>query len=217
MLLRWEFLLQAILILSPISAQELPSTASKIALKSLWGSNKNALIQGITADEIASTGVATQNYVIVGAGPGGLTLAMRLTEDPNVRVAIIEKGTLIENDSLTFEFGNLATSTFVDPTNPALLPSLDYIDITSPIKANGYSQHYPQGKMIGGSSARGFSAYAYQILLLSNSTYANSFPGYSRATKGTMQKWADTVGDADYTWDKMFRISRSPRPSHPQM
>jgi hypothetical protein len=75
MLLRWEFLFQAILILSPISAQELPSTASKIAPKSLWGSNKNALIQGITADEIASTGVATQyDYVIVGAGPGSLTL-----------------------------------------------------------------------------------------------------------------------------------------------
>jgi hypothetical protein len=159
MLLRWKFLFQAILILSPVSAQELPLTASKIALKSLWGSNKNALIQGITADEIASTGVAIQyDYVIVGAGPGGLTLAMRLTEDPNIRVAVIEKGTLTENDSLTFELGNLATSTFVDPTNPALLPSLDYIDITTPIKANGYSQHYPQGKMIGGSSARGFSA-----------------------------------------------------------
>jgi ribulose 1,5-bisphosphate synthetase/thiazole synthase len=73
-------------------------TASNIAPKSLWGSNKNALIQGITADEIASTGVATQyDYVIVGAGPGGLTLAMRLTEDPNIRVAVIEKGALTEN------------------------------------------------------------------------------------------------------------------------
>ena len=103
--------------------------------------------------------MATQyDYVIVGAGPGGLTLAMRLTEDPNVRVALIEKGMLTENDSVIFELGNLATSTFVDPTNPALLPSLDYIDITTPIKANGYYQHYPQGKMIGGSSARGFSA-----------------------------------------------------------
>jgi hypothetical protein len=83
---------------------------------------------------------------------------MRLTEDSNIWVAVIEKGTLTENDSLTFELGNLATSTFVDPTNPALLPSLDYIDITTLIKADGYSQHYPQGKMIGGSSARGFSA-----------------------------------------------------------
>jgi hypothetical protein len=98
MLLRWEFLFQAILILSPVSAQELPLTASNIAPKSLWGSNNNALIQGITADEIASTGVATQyDYVIVGAGPGGLTLAMRLTEDPNIRVAVIEKGALTEN------------------------------------------------------------------------------------------------------------------------
>lgn len=33
------------------------------------------------------------DYVIVGAGPGGLTLATRLSEDPSVSVAVIEAGT----------------------------------------------------------------------------------------------------------------------------
>jgi choline dehydrogenase len=35
-------------------------------------------------------------------------------------------------------------------------------------------------------------------------THANSVPRYSIATKGTFQKWADTVGDANYTWNKIF-------------
>lgn len=126
--------------------------------RSLWGTFNDALIEGITVDEIRKSDVATAfDFVIVGGGPGGLTLAMRLTEDPTVRVAVVEKGTL-SKASFTFQLGELATSTFVDPTNPALMPSIDYIDITEPIKANGYRQHYPQGKMLGGSSARGFSA-----------------------------------------------------------
>lgn len=126
--------------------------------RSLWGNFNDSLIEGITVDEIRNSGVATTfDFVIVGGGPGGLTLALRLTEDPTVRVAVVEKGTL-SKASFTFQLGELATSTFVDPTNPALMPSIDYIDVTEPIKANGYRQHYPQGKMLGGSGARGFSA-----------------------------------------------------------
>jgi len=137
----------------------LATVAHVQAQGSVWGTFKDALIPGITVEEIKTSGVATvYDYVIVGGGPGGLTMAMRLTENPNITVAVVEKGTLNDNSILTQALGNLATSTFVDPTNPAFLPSLDYIDITTPIKANGYSQHYPQGKMLGGSSARGFSA-----------------------------------------------------------
>lgn len=32
------------------------------------------------------------DYVIIGAGVAGLTLAVRLTEDPNVTVAVLEAG-----------------------------------------------------------------------------------------------------------------------------
>lgn len=37
------------------------------------------------------------DYVIIGAGPAGLTLANRLTEDSSVSVAIIEAGTFYED------------------------------------------------------------------------------------------------------------------------
>jgi hypothetical protein len=126
---------------------------------SLWGSYTNALIDNTTYANIQSAGVATTfDYVIVGGGTAGLTLAARLTEDPRIRVAVIEYGGYTSDKYFTYQPGSLATSCFVDPTNPALQPSIDWIDISVPLKVNGYQQHYPQGKMLGGTSARGFSA-----------------------------------------------------------
>lgn len=37
------------------------------------------------------------DYVIIGGGPGGLTLANRLTEDPAVSVAVVEGGSSYED------------------------------------------------------------------------------------------------------------------------
>ena len=37
------------------------------------------------------------DYVVVGGGPGGLTVANRLSEDASVSVAIVEAGTFYEN------------------------------------------------------------------------------------------------------------------------
>lgn len=103
------------------------------------------------------------DYVIVGGGAAGLTAANRLTENPDIRVAVVEAGGFQDNSPITFQLGNLAVSTFVDPTSPAFIPEIDYIDITEPVKANGYKQHYPQGRMLGGSHARGFAAYVQRI------------------------------------------------------
>ena len=37
------------------------------------------------------------DYVIIGGGPGGLTLANRLTEDPSISLALVEAGTFNED------------------------------------------------------------------------------------------------------------------------
>lgn len=34
----------------------------------------------------------TFDYIVVGGGPGGLTVANRLTEDPNIQVLVLEAG-----------------------------------------------------------------------------------------------------------------------------
>lgn len=121
------------------------------------GAPQDALLDGLTLDEITAQKISTTyDYVIVGGGGGGMLMAMRLTENPNIRVAVVEAGTL-STAFFTYQPGQLATSVFVDPTVP-LNGNIDWLDVTLPIKANDSPQHYPQGKMIGGSTARGFSA-----------------------------------------------------------
>ena len=121
----------------------------------------DAVLDGPTVSEIKSKQIPTSyDYVIVGGGAGGMLMAMRLTENPQIKVAVIEAGTVTSQQSFTFQPGQLATSNFVDTTAP-FRGDIDWLDISIPIKANSEPQHYPQGKMIGGSTARGFSAYVY--------------------------------------------------------
>jgi hypothetical protein len=121
------------------------------------GAPVDALLDGLTLDEITAAQInTTYDYVIVGGGGGGMLMAMRLTEDPNIKVAVVEAGSL-STAFFTYQPGQLATSVFVDPTVP-LNGNIDYQDVTVPLKANGNAMHFAQGKMIGGSTARGFSA-----------------------------------------------------------
>jgi hypothetical protein len=58
----------------------------------------------------APYGNATFDYIIVGGGTAGLTVADRLTEDPNVSVLVIEAGADKSSDPLVLTPG-LGTST----------------------------------------------------------------------------------------------------------
>lgn len=51
-----------------------------------------ATVSGLRLASAVPTGLSF-DYVVVGAGPGGLTVASRLSEDPSVSVAIVEAGT----------------------------------------------------------------------------------------------------------------------------
>ncbi|KLO08738.1 GMC oxidoreductase [Schizopora paradoxa] len=89
------------------------------------------------------------DYVVIGGGTAGLTVAARLSEDPNVTVAVLEAGSANFDDPLINvpaqfgrHFGN---------------PKYDWCLETEPQKsANDQVYKWPRGKTLGGSSAINF-------------------------------------------------------------
>lgn len=125
----------------------------------------------------------TFDYVIIGGGTAGLTIAERLAEDPSVSVAVVEGGSFVELDN-----GNISQipsddSQYASSSPSSIQPLIDWGIITEPQPAIGGRQiFYAQGKCLGGSSAR---------------NYLN----FNRPTIGSHQKWADEVDDENYTFE----------------
>ncbi len=86
----------------------------------------------------------TYDYVIVGAGSAGCVLAARLSEDPNVRVLLIEAGPPDTNENIhvPVAFGSLFR-TQVD---------WDYFTAVEPL-IDSRRVYLPRGKVLGGSSS----------------------------------------------------------------
>lgn len=128
---------------------------------------------------------STFDYVIVGGGLAGLTLASRLSEDANTSVAVIEAGGFYEqldgNISQIPADDVMWTSKSTSDVNPLV----DWGFNTTP-QAGAFNQivHYARGKGLGGSTARNYMAY-------------------TRGTVESYQKWADEVGDQSYTFDNI--------------
>ncbi|KAI0154158.1 putative choline dehydrogenase [Xylariaceae sp. FL1272] len=124
------------------------------------------------------------DYVVVGAGPGGIVTASRLSEDPSVSVAIIEAGTWYEkvagNESQVPAYDARYNAKAHNATNPAV----DWGFTTTPqAGANNVSVHYARGKSLGGSSN-----FNYML--------------YTHSSVGAMQMWADEVGDQSWTYEE---------------
>lgn len=85
-------------------------------------------------------------------------------------------------------------------------PSVDWGLITTP-QINGRRYHYAQGKALGGSSARN------QMVLppIQNEfgySLTESSQMYHWPTKGSMDAWAEQVGDQSYAWENMDKYLR---------
>ncbi|KAF6829452.1 GMC oxidoreductase [Colletotrichum musicola] len=132
---------------------------------------------------------ASYDYVVVGGGTAGLTLASRLAAT-SASVAVVEAGGFYEvengNNSVV-PLLSLTGIAFIDPT-PEFTPQplMDWSLVSEPIPgAGGRRVHYAQGKTLGGSSAINTMSYI-------------------RGTKGSYGLWAETVGDESFRWESML-------------
>ncbi|KAL8939134.1 MAG: hypothetical protein Q9216_003527 [Gyalolechia sp. 2 TL-2023] len=133
---------------------------------------------------------ASFDYVVVGGGTAGLAIATRLASDPTISVAVIEAGGFyeIDNGNRSTVPGYSSFYTGADPQN--YQPLIDWGFVTEPQEGAAQRRiHYARGKTLGGSSARNYMVT-------------------HRPTKGSMQKWADEVGDESYQWDNFFKYYR---------
>ncbi|KAL8640469.1 MAG: hypothetical protein Q9226_008742 [Calogaya cf. arnoldii] len=155
----------------------------------LHSQNREHVVQSFGAPGID----ATFDYIVVGGGTAGLTIASRLAADPAVTVAVIEAGGFYEavgNTSVVPGYCTLYAGTDPADTNPAI----DWNFVTVPqapsnqVNDQGADRrrlHYARGKTLGGSSARNFLYY-------------------HRQTVGSAQKWADETQDQSYTFANLL-------------
>ncbi|KAL3494844.1 hypothetical protein BJX62DRAFT_196889 [Aspergillus germanicus] len=129
---------------------------------------------------------ATYDYVIIGGGTSGLTIAARLAEDPDVSVAVIEAGGYYEIEggppSIIPGLAGIA-NTGTDPSDKS---PIDWNFVAEPLsEGNDRALRYARGRTLGGSSARHYMVY-------------------QRGTKGTYEQWSEITGSDSWSWDSVL-------------
>ncbi|TVY17343.1 Dehydrogenase patE [Lachnellula arida] len=123
----------------------------------------------------------TFDYVVIGGGTAGLTIATRLAQQGN-QVAVIEAGGFYEIDN-----GNLSSipgdSAYFVGSNPALNnPFIDWeIHTTPQVGLGGRTMLYTSGKTFGGGSARNYMLYQRPLggpLKVTYSNWANALSSW---------------------------------------
>ncbi|OJZ89163.1 GMC oxidoreductase [Aspergillus luchuensis CBS 106.47] len=129
---------------------------------------------------------ATFDYVVVGGGTAGLTIASRLVKSGYLSVAVVEAGGFYEIDNGDLSVVPEYSTFFSGPDMSDFQPLVDWNFLTQPQESLGNrTLHYPRGKTLGGTSGRN---YMY----------------YHRPTIGSLHKWAEEVGDKSYEFPSML-------------
>ncbi|EJF63375.1 alcohol oxidase [Dichomitus squalens LYAD-421 SS1] len=131
-----------------------------------------ALFQGPTEEVLKGS----YDVIVVGGGAGGGAMASRLSEDPDIRVLLIEAG--------SSDITNL-NSTVPGLANNLVMSAFDWNFTTTPQAGyNGRSIDYPRGFVLGGSTA------INQML-------------FCRGTVDDYDRWARVTGDEGWSWKSL--------------
>ncbi|KAL9003148.1 MAG: hypothetical protein Q9188_003970 [Gyalolechia gomerana] len=129
---------------------------------------------------------ATYEYIVVGGGTAGLTLATRLAEQQSGRVAVIEAGGFYEIGNGNISQIPAGDGTYAGTSTDDWQPLVDWGYVTTPQAGLlGIPIHYARGRCLGGSSARNYMAY-------------------QRGTTSSYQRWVDLVGDQSYGFERLL-------------
>ncbi|KAI0023222.1 choline dehydrogenase [Xylariomycetidae sp. FL0641] len=129
---------------------------------------------------------ASYDFLVVGGGTAGLTIAARLSECRHFSVAVIEAGSYYQITSPLVSSTPACAVSFTGSSPSDVNPTVDWGFVTSAQKgANQREIHYARGKCLGGSSGR------HTMM-------------YQRPDEGSLRQWADMVGDESYTFKNML-------------
>ncbi|KAJ5219501.1 hypothetical protein N7468_008705 [Penicillium chermesinum] len=130
----------------------------------------------------------TYDYIVVGGGNAGNTIAARLALNPaNYTVAVLEAGSFYEilDGNRTQVPGYNYINTISFPLGSATTPTTWGL---TTVPQKGYDNReifYAGGQTFGGSSAA-------------------NYMGYQRPSEGSMDQWAKEVGDNFWAWDNVY-------------
>ncbi|KAI0275179.1 aryl-alcohol-oxidase from pleurotus Eryingii [Gloeopeniophorella convolvens] len=117
------------------------------------------------------------DYVVVGAGAGGAVVATRLSENPHVKVLVLEAG--VNNEGLE----NVAVPALLSTLSPNT--PIDWNYTTTPQAAlNNRVIPYPRGRLLGGSTSI-------------------NFMGWTRGSKDDFDRFASTTSDSGWSWNAL--------------
>lgn len=122
----------------------------------------------------------TYDYIIAGGGLTGLTVAAKLTENPKIKVLVIEKGFYESNDGAIIEDPNAYGQIFGT--------TVDQNYLTVPM-INNRTNNIKAGKGLGGS------------------TLING-DSWTRPDKVQIDSWETVFGMEGWNWDNMFEYMK---------